>query len=736
MTYYFIGADSSAIMSFRSRLPNFDGSPHLENLKQLEHAISSLEGGAVFFCDYQESSKAAKDLVAVIRKSAPEAKIVYITEEHDAHTLKSHQKSGVGGDAYIGPETSQEDLSAILEGLVGEELPPAEIPVLGVENRLEDSAFNQFADFHALDAFKKHPKSEEINQLFKIVIKDKPKKALWQSVDALNAPKADEESGDSMSTNEKDLPSGDSSEIEIDLGGEESFSVDAAPEDDGLDLSLDAGEELSLGEDDGLSLDAGGDELSLGEISLDAGGDELSLDAGSDLPIDPNEELSLGDDDGLSLDSGSDDLSLDAGEELSLDEEEALSFGSDDELALDDSADEGLSLSEEPESEGLENLGELSFDEAEDAPALPEGDGLSLGEMDLGGDELSLSDDIPAAEGLSLGDDEGDALELGSGIEFSNDAMEKLKEIDAIMEYDASQVAIKNTLLDEEPVDELAADEELDLGAANDDIIDQPLVSDDLNLDSLDFGGEEAEVEEAVAAAPVEKKKKKETKPAREVRDHDLGQELKEISGAYSGEMERLQATISNLRADREELLAKIDKFEDEKVMQNRQTLTLRAELDEKKIELTIIRKKLNEELNEMKDRLKLFDEKRLILEEKNRHLMSELDKAAQKNKIDVKKVQMRERELEQKLELLKSDAETQIKNRDLKILELKRKIDAMEFDMESISQQEKRSVESRFELEDKLEKAIKTLRNAITVLEDETDRSSALSALKKNIDM
>lgn len=58
------------------------------------------------------------------------------------------------------------------------------------------------------------------------------------------------------------------------------------------------------------------------------------------------------------------------------------------------------------------------------------------------------------------------------------------------------------------------------------------------------------------------------------------------------------------------------------------------------------------------------------------------------------------------------------------------------QFDMESISQQEKRSVESRFELEDKLDKAIKTLRGAITVLEDETDRSSALNALKKNIDM
>jgi CBS domain containing-hemolysin-like protein len=67
---------------------------------------------------------------------------------------------------------------------------------------------------------------------------------------------------------------------------------------------------------------------------------------------------------------------------------------------------------------------------------------------------------------------------------------------------------------------------------------------------------------------------------------------------------------------------------------------------------------------------------------------------------------------------------------------ELKRKIDAMEFDMESISSQEKKSIESRFELEDKLEKAIKTLRSAISALEDEGNRSDAMKILKKNIDI
>ena len=170
--------------------------------------------------------------------------------------------------------------------------------------------------------------------------------------------------------------------------------------------------------------------------------------------------------------------------------------------------------------------------------------------------------------------------------------------------------------------------------------------------------------------------------------------------------------------------------------MTNRFVLSMRAELDEKKIELSIIRKKLNEEISNLKDQNKIHEERKYILEEKNKYLVQELETAGQKNKIDIKRVQMREKELEQKLELLKTDAEIQIKNRDIKIIELKRKIDSMEFDMESISQQEKRSVETKFELEDKLDKAIKTLRTAITMLEDDTGKNNAIDVLKKNIDV
>ena len=456
-----------------------------------------------------------------------------------------------------------------------------------------------------------------------------------------------------------------------------------------------------------LSLDEAPEELDLHlNEENNTSFNEVSLDEGFELSLNQDEDLDLAEADIGESDSSGDtygDLSL------SVEDEVETSFEENSEAIIEDLGELSFSqFSDEPEKDvqikeepvpPLDLSAPISFQMEEDPGKSKEDSAIALNFED----ELSLNFDI------------GEQVEFDAA-ELSDDAKQKLQEIDEIMDLDASNVKIKNSLQIDRNVDE-------------------PLVSDDMDLSSIDFT-DDVILKKRGSKDESVNKKKRDAIDDRGTQEAKLGRDLKEISGAYSGEMERMLATISNLRIDREELLLKIEKLEEDKLFHSRQTLTSRAEIDERRIELTIIRKKLNDEINDLRDRLKVHDEKRLILEEKNRILLQELDKSAQKNKIDVKKVQMRERELEQRLELLKSDSETQIRHRDLKILELKRKIDAMEFDVESITQQEKRSVESRFELEDKLEKAIKTLRTAINVLEDETDRTDALNALKKNIDM
>jgi hypothetical protein len=205
----------------------------------------------------------------------------------------------------------------------------------------------------------------------------------------------------------------------------------------------------------------------------------------------------------------------------------------------------------------------------------------------------------------------------------------------------------------------------------------------------------------------------------------------------HDDELMKLSATIRGLRDDRQQLLDKIHKLEEEKKNSQQDNISMRAELDEKKIELTLLKKRHNDEVNHLRYQLNLTEDKRVMVEEKNKLLRQEFDKLASKVRLDFNKIQSREKELEHQLELLKADSEVQIRHRDIKVLELKRKIDTLEFDMENIIIKENQSKNIQGELEAKLDKTIKTLRNAISSLESEDDNLQKFELLKKkNLDL
>lgn len=652
MTYYLVSFDKN-FLRFQKAHDFLSDAIFLNTEFLLQEILVDLEDDSIFFIEFEGKRSEKDDFVLSVRDTAKDIRVIYVSSK-DLSDLTTHQQTPAGGDSYISMSISTEELSQLLETFETSD-----------RSRVEGAA--EAFELEKLQSFKTHPQSLELNRL--LVGGLKTQKAKWEQ---------DKENEDRNDSGE-DMSKKDSEDLSLD--GEFDLGADFSLSDDINELSFDEG---ATGEEGILSLgdDATGSEF--GDLSLSDGAEnELSLSdepALSDVRIDApeaNDDFSL---------------SLEAGEELALGDD--LEFGS---PAPSDS-----------------NYGDLKIDE-------------------------SAAEDSSKAEAQSHEDSGAFSMEDVS--EISDEVREKLKEIDAIMDG-SSKIDIKSPKFgkadeelvpaeDSDPVEELSfeTDEVPQESVEEDKNINESLVSDEVNVDELNFSTEEEEAEESEPIQEAPKKKKKKEKSPEE------HQSFKEISGAYSGELERLQATISNLRADRDELLQKIQTFEDNEAIHKRSALSLRAELDEKKIELSIIRRKLNEEISEFKDQVRFLDEKKLISDEKIKLLQHEVEKSAHRNRLDVKRVQLRERELEQKLELLKADAETQIRNRDLKILELKRKIDGMEFDMESISTQEKKSVESRFELEDKLDKAIKTLRSAITVLEDE-GRSVAAETLKKNIDV
>ncbi|MCR9206151.1 MAG: hypothetical protein NXH75_16325, partial [Halobacteriovoraceae bacterium] len=188
------------------------------------------------------------------------------------------------------------------------------------------------------------------------------------------------------------------------------------------------------------------------------------------------------------------------------------------------------------------------------------------------------------------------------------------------------------------------------------------------------------------------------------------------------GEAVRLQATIRQLREEREELLKEIQDLKKDSKVVEQENLGLKAELDEAKIEISILKKRHGTEMDEMKYRLRISDEKKLYAEEKARKLQKEFDRLQGKVRMDFNHIKQREKELESQLELVKMDSESQVVSRDKKILELKRKIDQLEFNMENIVIREQKSRDDKMRLEERLERIMKTLRGSIEVLEDDID--------------
>lgn len=195
----------------------------------------------------------------------------------------------------------------------------------------------------------------------------------------------------------------------------------------------------------------------------------------------------------------------------------------------------------------------------------------------------------------------------------------------------------------------------------------------------------------------------------------------------------RFQATIRALREEREDLFTQVKAMKAALKESEQDNLTLRANLDEAKIEVTILRKRHQGEIEELRHQAALNEEKRLFAEERAKQAEAKREKLEQKVRIDFNQVKQREKELESKLELLSMDVDSQVQSRDHKILELRRKIDALEFNMENASIKEQKSHEDKRKLEDRLSKVMKTLRQSIKNLEEDMQQQAETILKEKN---
>lgn len=185
-------------------------------------------------------------------------------------------------------------------------------------------------------------------------------------------------------------------------------------------------------------------------------------------------------------------------------------------------------------------------------------------------------------------------------------------------------------------------------------------------------------------------------------------------------EMLKLQATIRHLRDEREGALKDFEKSQDQIRNLERDKLTYKAELDELKIENSILKKRHADQMREVHAEMGVASDKKSIYESKIRQYQLEIMKLNEKVRVDVNKVRNKEKDLESRLEILTMDSASQIQARDQKIMELKRRIDSMEFSMESALNNEKKAKVDKNILDEKLTKVLLSLKNSLRNIEDD----------------
>jgi hypothetical protein len=196
-------------------------------------------------------------------------------------------------------------------------------------------------------------------------------------------------------------------------------------------------------------------------------------------------------------------------------------------------------------------------------------------------------------------------------------------------------------------------------------------------------------------------------------------------------------AVLSNqLKATREQLSA----FDKKLKEANGQILELRhvageqeRRLDDGARERECALEGLQKENEELRFQGKVKNDKVRVMESQVKEATDEIERLKERVRTDIRKIRVREKELENKLEIMRRDSEALIAARETKIIELKRKVDLLEFNIDLLQDQYSREKDCSVQLRDRLGKAAQVVRVAGGLLDSspEPGRESGESGAK-----
>ena len=186
-------------------------------------------------------------------------------------------------------------------------------------------------------------------------------------------------------------------------------------------------------------------------------------------------------------------------------------------------------------------------------------------------------------------------------------------------------------------------------------------------------------------------------------------QDVAMLTGQYRSAQERVFQLEVQLKVER----AKSTELQH--VVQKQDQEIKNHELD-KQVESEVLFKQVEDLNHQLQERT----EKARIIETKLRLTTLEVDKIKERVRVDIRRIRVREKELESQLEIIKKDSSALLLARDEKIVELKRKIDLLEFNMELVQEQFQKERLTSDQLRTRLKDAASAMRQAGGLLDHE----------------
>lgn len=180
--------------------------------------------------------------------------------------------------------------------------------------------------------------------------------------------------------------------------------------------------------------------------------------------------------------------------------------------------------------------------------------------------------------------------------------------------------------------------------------------------------------------------------------------DLKEQQRQYQSFLKKVTSQLDQVNRRHRDLLAELEvtKRREEKAREEAREIKARAVQEQ-----AVLR-------NDYEDRIKRSGN----VEADVQDLERKREEWKERVREELKRIKLKERELENKHELLKRDTQALLDSKDKHVLELKKKNDALEFEMETLESRLRRGNVVLSSIDQKKKRLIETMRLAITLLE------------------